>query len=238
MNRDTILGLLRHILTAAGGGLVAKGAVDESAMMDIVGGVILIAGAVWSIIDKRSRASKVSTGGLTPGSASLLLLFASLAFVGCQTTNTAGRALATASMTAKEAVKGWLIYVETSGQVAPEQEAQVEVAYERFLIAKHIAVSAYSAAVKAGDLSVYDRALDGLNQSKADLLRLIDELSKPKPKPQAYTPIPMPLPGWQTTEIPSWWPLHDKDAIRFHQDMSRCEDPNCKESIHTAIIPL
>lgn len=200
MNKDGILGILRHVLTTFGGGLATKGYLDESSVGEIVGAIIVLIGAAWSIIEKRKKA-KISAGSISL----LAIACASFALVGCQTTNTAGRALATASITAKEAVKGWLIYVETSGQVTPEQEAQVEVAYERFLVAKHIAVSAYSAAVKAGDLSVYDRALDGLNQSRDDLLRLIDELSKPKPKPQAATGrtvYGMPLELYEVVTVP------------------------------------
>lgn len=53
MNRDTILGIVRHVLTAAGGIAVTKGYLDESALVAGVGALVALAGVIWSIIDKR-----------------------------------------------------------------------------------------------------------------------------------------------------------------------------------------
>jgi hypothetical protein len=53
MNKDTILGIVRHILTFGGGLLVTKGVVDEGTLQTIIGAVLTIAGAVWSIVDKK-----------------------------------------------------------------------------------------------------------------------------------------------------------------------------------------
>ena len=53
MNRETILGIVRHVLTAAGGIAVTKGYIDESALVAGVGAFIALAGVIWSIIDKR-----------------------------------------------------------------------------------------------------------------------------------------------------------------------------------------
>lgn len=53
MNRDMILGLLRHALTAGGGVLVAKGVVDDGTLQTIIGAVVTLAGAAWSVADKR-----------------------------------------------------------------------------------------------------------------------------------------------------------------------------------------
>jgi len=56
MNMDTVLGIVRHILTFGGGLLVTKGVVDEGTMTTAVGALVTIIGAVWSVIEKRKRA--------------------------------------------------------------------------------------------------------------------------------------------------------------------------------------
>lgn len=52
MNQDQILGIIRHTLTFVGGLLVMKGIVDESTISEIIGGVVTLTGAIWSIIAK------------------------------------------------------------------------------------------------------------------------------------------------------------------------------------------
>lgn len=56
MNMDIILGLVRHVLTAVGGILVAKGFIDETTLTQVVGAVITIGGAVWSVLAKKAPA--------------------------------------------------------------------------------------------------------------------------------------------------------------------------------------
>lgn len=51
--QEKILGIVRHILTAAGGGLIASGTADEATVQTIVGGIIAAAGVVWSWFNKR-----------------------------------------------------------------------------------------------------------------------------------------------------------------------------------------
>ena len=50
MNKEQVLGIVRHVLTFGGGWLVAKGILDEGTVLEIVGAVITILGAVWSFI--------------------------------------------------------------------------------------------------------------------------------------------------------------------------------------------
>ncbi len=50
-----IYGLLRHVLTMAGGYLVAKGYVAEGDVETIVGAVLALGGVAWSALDKRGR---------------------------------------------------------------------------------------------------------------------------------------------------------------------------------------
>jgi len=54
--KDTILnGVVRHILTAAGGALVTKGVIGETELEMAVGALIAIAGVVWSAIAKKKK---------------------------------------------------------------------------------------------------------------------------------------------------------------------------------------
>lgn len=55
MNKDKILGIVRHVLTFAGGYLVAKGIVSESALPEAISGLLTIVGIVWSVFDKNDR---------------------------------------------------------------------------------------------------------------------------------------------------------------------------------------
>jgi hypothetical protein len=52
--QDSVLnGLVRHILTAGGGYLVAKGMIDEGGMETVIGAIIALAGVVWSALAKK-----------------------------------------------------------------------------------------------------------------------------------------------------------------------------------------
>ena len=53
--KDQILGLVRHGLTFVGGLVVAKGLVDESTATEIIGGLMTLVGAVWSIVNKTPK---------------------------------------------------------------------------------------------------------------------------------------------------------------------------------------
>ena len=53
MSKEQILGVLRHILTFAGGILVFRGVLDESMLQELIGGVITLSGTIWSIIVKK-----------------------------------------------------------------------------------------------------------------------------------------------------------------------------------------
>lgn len=56
MNKETILGVIRHILTFGGGFLVTKGLADAGMVESIVGALTTLVGVVWSIAEKRNRA--------------------------------------------------------------------------------------------------------------------------------------------------------------------------------------
>jgi len=52
LTKEQILGIARHGLTFIGGILIMKGIVDETMMNEVIGGVMTLAGTIWSIIDK------------------------------------------------------------------------------------------------------------------------------------------------------------------------------------------
>ena len=56
MSKEKILGIVRHALTFVGGLLVMKGIVDEAVVSEVIGGVMTLVGAVWSIISKKKAA--------------------------------------------------------------------------------------------------------------------------------------------------------------------------------------
>lgn len=52
LTKEQILGIIRHTLTFVGGILITKGLVDETTVTEIIGGVITLTGAIWSIVAK------------------------------------------------------------------------------------------------------------------------------------------------------------------------------------------
>ncbi len=53
MTPEAIGGLIRHILTVAGGALVASGGIDEPTMQGGVGAIMALLGIAWSLYSKR-----------------------------------------------------------------------------------------------------------------------------------------------------------------------------------------
>lgn len=53
MNKEKFLGILRHTLTFVGGILVMKGTVSEEMATEIIGGIIGVVGAIWSLSSKK-----------------------------------------------------------------------------------------------------------------------------------------------------------------------------------------
>jgi hypothetical protein len=51
--KEQVLGIVRHVLTFAGGIVIAKGLADENTVNEIIGGVITLVGTIWSIVSKK-----------------------------------------------------------------------------------------------------------------------------------------------------------------------------------------
>ena len=53
MTKEQIQGIVRHVLTFVGGILVIQGVVEESLINELIGGVVALAGTLWSIFSKK-----------------------------------------------------------------------------------------------------------------------------------------------------------------------------------------
>jgi hypothetical protein len=53
LTKEQVLGIVRHALTFVGGIVVMKGLADEGLVNEIIGGVITLTGAIWSVIAKK-----------------------------------------------------------------------------------------------------------------------------------------------------------------------------------------
>jgi len=56
LSKEEFLGLVRHGLTFVGGVIIAGGLLDAGLYTELSGGLLTIAGVVWSILSKRKSA--------------------------------------------------------------------------------------------------------------------------------------------------------------------------------------
>jgi len=54
--KEQVLGLVRHALTFIGGIIVAKGVIEAGLTEEIIGGVMTLVGALWSVFSKKTAA--------------------------------------------------------------------------------------------------------------------------------------------------------------------------------------
>ena len=57
---EPVIGLVRHVLTFGGGYAVASGTLTEPNVEILVGALITIIGAIWSIVNKKPNLLKTS----------------------------------------------------------------------------------------------------------------------------------------------------------------------------------
>ena len=55
MPNAAVMGIARHLLTIAGGFLVAQGTIDAAGVETLIGAGVAIVGVVWSIWDKKAK---------------------------------------------------------------------------------------------------------------------------------------------------------------------------------------
>jgi hypothetical protein len=56
MNKDTILGIVRHALTFGGGILASKGLASSDEISGGIGALVTLIGVIWSIVQKKNAA--------------------------------------------------------------------------------------------------------------------------------------------------------------------------------------
>jgi hypothetical protein len=54
MNKEQIMGIIRHTLTFVGGILVIKGIATEATTQEVIGAIITAVGAVWSVVSNKA----------------------------------------------------------------------------------------------------------------------------------------------------------------------------------------
>ena len=57
MSKEKVFGVIRHVLTFVGGGLVLLGYSDDAMVQELIGGVMALVGTVWSVLDKKEVTS-------------------------------------------------------------------------------------------------------------------------------------------------------------------------------------
>lgn len=68
MNQEILLGLVRHVLTTAGGILVTKGYADSSAVETGSAALVTLIGVLWSIAHKAGVKNQIAQAALTGNS--------------------------------------------------------------------------------------------------------------------------------------------------------------------------
>ena len=56
MNSEAVLGIIRHVITTAGGALVANGTIDANQLNTGAGALVVLVGIIWSVVAKRKGA--------------------------------------------------------------------------------------------------------------------------------------------------------------------------------------
>lgn len=55
LNKVTVMALVRHAMTFAGGVLISAGIFDAGTIEQLTGAIVTIAGALWSLYEKSQR---------------------------------------------------------------------------------------------------------------------------------------------------------------------------------------
>jgi len=61
MNKEQVIGIVRHVFTAAGTIAVYKGWVDDSTVILVTGAIVAAVSGIWSTLDK-TQASIITKG--------------------------------------------------------------------------------------------------------------------------------------------------------------------------------
>jgi len=53
MNKEQILGIVRHALTFVGGIIIMNGLPSDSTIQEIIGTIMTLIGGIWSVVNKQ-----------------------------------------------------------------------------------------------------------------------------------------------------------------------------------------
>jgi len=62
MDQEYLTALVRHILTAVGGFVAARGITDNNTVETIIAGAVALTGVIWSLLHKRALVANKPTG--------------------------------------------------------------------------------------------------------------------------------------------------------------------------------
>lgn len=65
MTQAQILGIVRAILTSAGGALITQGIVTDAQLNDVIGAILIVGGALWSYLQKKQAHAALVTAAAT-----------------------------------------------------------------------------------------------------------------------------------------------------------------------------
>ena len=54
IDKEQVLGLVRHALTCLGGVLIAKGLASDAQISEMIGAAVTLVGTVWSVLSKKA----------------------------------------------------------------------------------------------------------------------------------------------------------------------------------------
>lgn len=54
MQKEQVMGFIRHALTFIGGAMVAKGLADDGQVAELTGSIMSVVGVIWSIVAKKA----------------------------------------------------------------------------------------------------------------------------------------------------------------------------------------
>jgi hypothetical protein len=186
--KSIILGIVRHLLTAFGGGLSAQGLATSDDIAAAIGAAVTLIGFAWSVFEKYRARPRPSSLDPRPSSLPLLILVP-LAFslsLGCATWQGAAyKSLGSTAVLVDGAMRAWAGYVVQERAAHPDQllaleinEAKVRLAYSKYQAAMRVAreVIAQTEKDKTTAKPAWDKSLSAVEAASgelADLVRLL-----------------------------------------------------------------
>lgn len=187
--KDSILSLLRHGLTAGGGGLVANGTATNDEWQQIVGALVTIIGVVWSIWQRHQSKLQAASAQppapsappanpiskITPLLLAICLLPSPVFLSGCANPEKASyQAIGAIGATATAAHVAWKFYAATGRADADEIKAETKL-WNRYCAAYALACDAGKVASGSHDLSAVQAAMKAVQLCEADLIAAIKQ---------------------------------------------------------------